>query len=106
MKYFIFLFLLISNIALSCGVVGAKVMQAHRYHDGYIFVDFDKPTDCDCTISNRLAFRDDDPNMDFVKSMILVAYTTGALITARSDLESCSIHGNTAKMTYFMLQEK
>lgn len=93
-------------MAQACGVSDAKVISTFRYHDGYIFVNFDKVTNCDCSQNRRLAFRGDDINMDYVKSMILLSYTTKSPISAYASSDSCSVHGNTAKLTMFSLKSK
>lgn len=86
-----------------CGVVDAKVTNTHRYSDGTIFVNFDKYNDCGCSQSSRLAFHEDDTSMDYVKSMILIAYTTGAKVRAQATNAACSVHGNTSVLDIFSL---
>ena len=103
--FFLVILFLISCDLFACGVTDAKVIATHRFHDGHIFVNFDKPTSCDCSQTKRMAFRDDDMNMDYVKSMILMAYTTGASVSAYAD-QSCSVHSNTPALRVFHLNPK
>ncbi len=106
MKYYIFVFSMFANMAFACGVSDAKVTSTHRYHDGNIFVNFDKETDCNCSQKKRLAFREDDPNLGYVKSMVLMAYASQVEISASSNSENCTVHGNTAVLTSFTLNRQ
>ncbi|HEY6528757.1 MAG TPA: hypothetical protein VIZ65_08680 [Cellvibrionaceae bacterium] len=84
-----------------CGVDSAKITFVHQYHDGSIFVTFDKATNCGCTIPTRMAFNTADAGYDYIKSMVLLAYASGKSIAANSNIAGCPIHGNTAKMNSF-----
>ncbi|TVZ37415.1 hypothetical protein P886_1756 [Alteromonadaceae bacterium 2753L.S.0a.02] len=106
MKYLLFIILLLAKVTNACGLSDARVVGTHRYHDGYIFVNFDKPTSCDCSQNARLAFRDDGANMDYVKSMILIAYSSQVPVSATANGDSCTVHGNTAVLTAFYLNKQ
>lgn len=93
--------LLSLNSYASCGVSNARITDVHQYFDGHVFVAFDKAVDCGCTQTNRLAFNVADPDIEFIQSMVLMAYATGRRVDAKSSSELCSVHGNTAKMDYF-----
>lgn len=96
--------LMISGFAnANCGVRDAKITEIHQYYDGSVFVNFDKAGDCDCSIKNRMAFKVGDANIEFIQSMVLLAYASGKSVTAFTDSASCSVHGNTAKLNYFRI---
>ena len=103
-KYFIVLFcLFVSNFAnANCSVGEARITQFNQYFDGNVFVEFSKHSTCNCEIKGRLAFQAKDPDTQFLQSMILLAYTTGATVSAWSDSDSC-IHGNTNRLTAFKI---
>lgn len=104
MKILVFALAFISTYTHAiCGVTDAKVTSTHRYSDGTIFVNFDKYNDCGCSQASRLAFHEDNTSMDYVKSMILIAYTTGAKVKAQATNSACSVHGNTAILNTFQL---
>jgi len=84
-----------------CGVEKAKITMIHQYFNGEVFVDFNKKTTCDCSIPGRLAFLSSDENIDFIKSMVLMAFASDRVVSAHSNIAGCPIHGNTAKMNYF-----
>ena len=101
----VFLFVL-SSVSFACGVSETKVVKVHEYHDGVIFVDFSKSTDCECSQKKRLAFRSSDEDKDFIKSMVLTAYVSDLTVSAYSNINTCDFHSNTAELTYFKLETK
>jgi len=104
MRFLVLGLLFFSGLANAvCGLKDAKVVSTHRYHDGWIFVNFDKSINCDCPQKWRLAFKDDSNNMDYVKSMVLVAYSSQVSVNAWAKDNVCSVHGNTAILTTFQL---
>jgi len=106
MKFLIWGIALMPSLAFGCGVSDAIVSGIQRYHDGHIFVHFDKATDCGCSQTKRLVFKEDAPGMDYVKSMVLLAYSSGAPVSAYTTSNSCSVHGNTAVLTTLNLNRK
>lgn len=74
-----------------------------QYYDGYVFVTFDKQTSCDCSQKSRMAFNVNDPETKFIQSMVLTAYSTGRSVSASTNIEGCSVHGNSPKMNYFRI---
>jgi hypothetical protein len=66
-------FSLVVQAATSCGVSNTKI----QYYDGQVFVSFDKETSCDCSQKSRMAFNVNDPEIKFIQSMLLMAYSTG-----------------------------
>lgn len=105
--------------ASECTVSGAKVTKVQQYKDGHVFVYFDTNTNCDCTISNRLAFKNEttvvsqtiesttttiEQNREkLFMSAALAAMTSGKNISAtgedRDSNGNCPIHGNTAELS-------
>ena len=92
-----------SNAAYSvCGTpanTNETITRVQNHHDGIIFVHFSAHRACPCTNDERLAIRPSTPNAEFMKSMILAAYASGAPVRASSQNNSCPIHGNTAELT-------
>lgn len=86
-----------------CGVGKAKISNVWQYYDGSIFVEFNTPTNCTCSIPQRLAFNTTDPGYDFIKSLVLMAYATNSWVSANSSIAGCPIHGNTAKLNYLQM---
>jgi len=108
------------SYAVECGVSAAKVTKVHQYHDGSVFVYFDKDSDCDCSIKDRLAFSNDKSSLatttakiiesnkvKFFISASLTALTTGTLVGVRAEDRdengNCPIHGNTAEAITFVI---
>ena len=87
-----------SNVFAYCKVEDAIITQVGQYHDGHIFVNFDKQTNCPCSIKHRMALHKDHEK--FMSSMVLTAFTTGKKVRAEGE-EACSVHGNTAKLVIF-----
>jgi len=96
--------LFISANALACSVDDAKVIEVFEYHDGEIFVNFDKATNCSCSQTHRMAFSSSDQDKDFIKSMVLLAYASEKKVHAGSNIAGCSVHGNTPELTFFRLK--
>lgn len=98
--------LLVSSYSYAnCGVREAKITRFNQHFDGNVFVEFSKPTDCNCEIKGRLAFDANDADTKFLQSMILLAYSTNANVSAWSDSDSC-IHGNTNRLRAFRMESK
>lgn len=106
MKYLAILVLCtISFISYAnCGASDVSITSIYQYHDGTIFVNLDKTTDCSCSIPHRIAFNTNDKGYDFIKSMLLTAYATSKKIDVASNSDQCEIHGNTARLTYLFLK--
>ena len=83
----------------------AKITRMHQYVDGYIFIYFDRSSDCVCKIPNRMAFHK-DANEKFFMSAALTALTAGNLVTVTGDDVNCPVHGNTAKLTQLHILAK
>ncbi len=107
MKPFLILPLLLLNSfsvnSATCSVNDAKVTSTFQWSDGSIFIIFDKSTDCNCPIKNRLGFHKNDDEKFFI-SAALTAYTTGKPVTAWAEDVGCLIHGNTAKLHSLQLK--
>ena len=98
--------LLVSNYTYAnCGVSEAKITKFNQYFDGNVFVEFSRTTDCNCEIKGRLAFDANDTDTQFLQSMVLLAYSTNADVSAWSDSESC-IHGNTNRLRALSIESK
>ena len=70
-------FSLVAQATTSYGVSNAKIIDVFQYYDGQVFVSFDKETSCDCSQKSRMAFNVNDPEIKFIQSMVLTAYSTG-----------------------------
>jgi len=106
MKYFLAIgALFIANLSFAgCGIRDAKVTEVFQYYDGTVFVGFNKSSDCSCSQNYRMAFFENDESMDYIKSLILMAYATGKSVYALSDIADCPIHNNTAQLNYFRIK--
>lgn len=95
----------VSNLAYAgCGVQDAKITQIGHYHDGHIFVYFNKITDCNCDFTHRLAFPGSSEHYTYIKSMVLLAYSTNATVEVEAQNSACSVHNNTAKLTLLRMK--
>ena len=89
-----------NSLAGDCSVSGANVTRVFQHKDGFMFVVFDKATDCACSIPTRLAYSKSSDEK-FFTSAALTALTASRKVFARGDDTGCPFHGNTAKLTDF-----
>jgi len=87
-----------ASSAVTCQLPSdAKVTNVFQWDDGHIFIYFDRSTNCNCSIANRVAFHKDDDEKMFM-AIALTAVTSGKPVWLRAEDNGCPIHGNTAKL--------
>ena len=94
-----FLFSFTELVNAICGVTNTKVTQMHRYSDGTLFISTDKPNDCGCSQTSRLAIKSEKVDGDsFTTSAALTALVAGQSVDIFG-LDGCDVHGNTAELS-------